>query len=81
MTVIHSSHTRKMERLTTSAKIINIPDITAVRVAVVSKSNRRAHGEMHSQIPSNQLHQSSHCLGGENFVAATICLLGLEFCL
>jgi hypothetical protein len=66
MTLIHSSHARNTDSVITSAKMINIPEITAVRVAVGSKSNSRAQGAMHNQIPSTQLHQSSHCFGTEN---------------
>jgi hypothetical protein len=66
MTLIHSSHDWKMESVTNSAKITKIPEITAVLVAVASRSYPSAQGEMHSQIPSSQLHQSSHCLGREN---------------
>src|SRR5262245_60686880 len=70
MTLIHSSHDWKIESVTNSAQMIKSPEITAVCVAVESGSKRRAHGEIHNQIPSSQLHQSSHCLGSENSTAA-----------
>ena len=66
MTLIHSSHGRKTVSVSNSAKITKIPEITAICVAVESRSNRRAHGEMHNQRPNSQLHQSSHCFGSEN---------------
>jgi hypothetical protein len=64
--LIHSSHGRKTVSVSNSAKITKIPEITAICVAVESRSNRRAHGEMHNQRPNSQLRQSSHCFGSEN---------------
>src|SRR5262245_49461080 len=69
MTLNHSSHDRKAVSVSNSAKITKIPEITAICVAVESRSNRRAHGEMHSQRPNSQLHQSSHRFGSENSTA------------
>ena len=69
MTLIHSSHERKTVSVSNSAKITKTPEITAVCVAVESRSNRRAHGEMHNQRPNSQVHQSSHCFGSENSTA------------
>jgi len=70
MTLIHSSHERKTVSVSNSAKITKIPEITAIFVAVESRSNRRAHGEMHNQRPSSQLHQSSHCFGSDTAIVA-----------
>src|SRR5215467_15438925 len=62
-TLIHSSHGRNSESVTTSARMIRKPTITALRVGTGSRSNSSAHGEMHSQMPKAQLAQSSHCFG------------------
>ena len=72
MTLIHSSHGRKTVSVSNSVKITKIPEVTAICVAVESRSNRRAHGEMHNQRPSSQLHQSSHCFGSENPTAIVV---------
>jgi hypothetical protein len=72
MTLIHSSHDRKIESVTNSAKMIKSPESTDICVAIGSRSYRRAQGDMHSQIPSSQLHQSSHCFGSENSTAAIV---------
>ena len=72
MTLIHSSHERKTVSVSNSAKITKTPEITAIFVAVESRSNRRAHGEIHNQRPSSQLHQSSHCFGSETAIVAPV---------
>ena len=71
MPLINSSHDWKTDNVNNSVKIIKRPEITAARVAVESASNRSAQGEMHNQIPSNQLHQSSHCSGNLTAVIST----------
>src|SRR3954467_6571856 len=63
-TLIHSSHTRKTDRVTASAQTTRKPTPTALRVAVVAYSNSSTQGESISQMPSAQSHQSSHCFGG-----------------
>src|SRR5271157_3829098 len=65
-TLIHSSHGRNTDNVTTSARMIKQPTMTALRVGTVSRSNSSAHGEMHSQMPNTQLAQSSHCFGRDN---------------
>src|SRR5262245_22604254 len=70
ITLIHSSHERKTVSVSNSAKITKTPEITAIFVAVESESNRSAHGEMHNQRPSIQLHQSSHWFGSETAIVA-----------
>src|ERR1051325_544992 len=64
-TLIHSSHGRNTDKVTTSTRMMRKPTITALRVGTRSRSNSSAQGEMHSQMPKAQLVQSSHCLGNE----------------
>src|ERR1700736_1447669 len=65
-TLIHSSHGRNTDKVTTSTRMIRNPTITALRVGTRSRSNSSAQGEMHSQMPKAQLAQSSHCFGSDS---------------
>src|SRR4029453_7130161 len=70
ITLIHSSHARKADSVTTSATIIKSPEITVACVAVGSRPNGKIQGERQSQMPSSQIHPSCQCLGGAAIIFA-----------
>src|SRR5215472_16696639 len=63
-TLSHSSQGSNTDSVTTSVRMRRKPTMTAFCVDAGSPEKPRAHGEMHSQIPSIQLTQSCQCVGG-----------------